>query len=133
MEGGIKAANAGHEVIMSPTGYAYFDYYQSKNIKNEPLAIGGYLPLSKVYEFEPVPAKIEMDKRYLILGGQANLWTEYIDNENKAEYMLLPRICALSEVLWTPSTNKNYNMFLKRLKGHLLRIKSAGYNFRELD
>ena len=133
MEGGIKAANAGHEVIMSPTGYAYFDYYQSKNIKNEPLAIGGYLPLSKVYEFEPVPAKIEEDKRHLILGGQANLWTEYIDNENKAEYMLLPRMCALSEVLWTPTTNKNYNMFLKRLKGHLLRIKSAGYNFRELD
>ena len=133
MEGGIKAANAGHEVIMSPTDFAYFDYYQSKNIKNEPLAIGGYLPLSKVYEFEPIPAKIEKDKRHLILGGQANLWTEYIDNENKAEYMLLPRMCALSEVLWTTSTNKNYNTFLRRLEGHLLRIKSAGYNFRELD
>ncbi len=133
MDGGIEAANAGHEVIMSPTTHAYFDYYQSEDKDNEPLAIGGYLPLSKVYEFEPVPDKIDSDKRHLILGGQANLWTEYIPTTEKAEYMLLPRICALAETVWSPRNKRNYTGFIDRLGDHLKRLDRKNLNYRKLD
>jgi len=133
MKGGIKAANAGHEVIMSPTTYVYFDYYQSKKKDDEPIAIGGYLPISKVYEFEPVPDNIDKDKRRLILGGQANLWTEYISTDQYAEYMLLPRMCALSEVLWTPKNKKNYDQFYTNLIDHLNRLDTKDYNYRKLE
>ena len=133
MDGGIEAANAGHEVVMSPTTHVYFDYYQSEDIDNEPLAIGGYLPLEKVYDFEPVPDKINPDKRHLILGGQANLWTEYIPTTEKAEYMLLPRMCALSEVVWSPRNKKDYNGFIKRLGDHLKRLDRKNLNYRKLD
>ena len=133
MDGGIEAANAGHEVIMSPTTHVYFDYYQSENKDNEPLAIGGYLPLSKVYEFEPVPDKIDSNKRHLILGGQANLWTEYIPTTKKAEYMLLPRMCALSEAVWSPKNKKDYTGFIDRLGDHLKRLDRKKLNYRKLD
>ena len=133
MDGGIEAANAGHEVVMSPTTHVYFDYYQSEDRDNEPLAIGGYLPLEKVYDFEPVPDKINPDKRHLILGGQANLWTEYIPTTEKAEYMLLPRMCALSEVVWSPRNKKDYNGFIKRLGDHLKRLDRKNLNYRKLD
>ena len=133
MDGGIEAANAGHEVIMSPTTHAYFDYYQSEDKDIEPLAIGGYLPLSKVYEFEPVPDKIDSDKRHLILGGQANLWTEYIPTTEKAEYMLLPRMCALAETVWSPRNKRNYNDFIDRLGDHLKRLDRKNLNYRKLD
>jgi len=133
MGGGIEAANAGHEVIMSPTTHVYFDYYQSENKDNEPLAIGGYLPLSKVYEFEPVPDKIDSNKRHLILGGQANLWTEYIPTTKKAEYMLLPRMCALSEAVWSPKNKKDYTGFIDRLGDHLKRLDRKKLNYRKLD
>ena len=133
MDGGIEAANAGHEVVMSPTTHVYFDYYQSEDRDNEPLAIGGYLPLEKVYDFEPVPDKINPDKRHLILGGQANLWTEYIPTTEKAEYMLLPRMCALSETVWSPRSKKDYNGFIKRLGDHLKRLDRKNLNYRKLD
>ena len=133
MDGGIEAANAGHEVIMSPTTHVYFDYYQSEDRKNEPLAIGGYLPLSKVYEFEPVPDKIDSDKRHLILGGQANLWTEYIPTAKQAEYMLLPRVCALAEAVWSPKNKKDYAGFINRLGDHLKRLDRKNLNYRKLD
>ena len=133
MDGGIEAANAGHEVIMSPTTHVYFDYYQSEDRKNEPLAIGGYLPLSKVYEFEPVPDKIDSDKRHLILGGQANLWTEYIPTAKQAEYMLLPRVCALAEAVWSPKNKKDYAGFIDRLGDHLKRLDRKNLNYRKLD
>ena len=133
MDGGIEAANAGHEVIMSPTTYAYFDYYQSEDKDNEPLAIGGHLPLSKVYDFEPVPDKIDSDKRHLILGGQANLWTEYIPTTEKAEYMLLPRMCALAETVWSPRNKRNYTDFIDRLGDHLKRLDRKNLNYRKLD
>jgi len=133
MDGGIEAANAGHEVIMSPTTHVYFDYYQSEDRDNEPLAIGGHLPLEKVYDFEPVPDKIDRDKRHLILGGQANLWTEYIPTTEKAEYMLLPRMCALSEAVWSPRSKKDYNGFIKRLGDHLKRLDRKNLNYRKLD
>ena len=133
MDGGIEAANAGHEVIMSPTTHVYFDYYQSEDKDNEPLAIGGHLPLSKVYKFEPVPDNIDSDKRHLILGGQANLWTEYIPTIEKAEYMLLPRMCALAEAVWSPRSKKDYNGFIKRLGDHLKRLDRKNLNYRKLD
>ena len=133
MDGGIEAANAGHEVIMSPTTYVYFDYYQSEDRENEPLAIGGYLPLSKVYEFEPVPDKIDSDKRHLILGGQANQWTEYIPTTKQAEYMLLPRVCALAEAVWSPKNKKDYAGFIDRLGDHLKRLDRKNLNYRKLD
>ena len=133
MDGGIEAANAGHEVIMSPTTHVYFDYYQSEDKDNEPLAIGGHLPLEKVYEFEPVPDNIDRDKRHLILGGQANLWTEYIPTTEKAEYMLLPRMCALAEAVWSPRSKKDYAGFIDRLGDHLKRLDRKNLNYRKLD
>ena len=131
MEGGIAAANAGHEVIMSPTSHAYFDYYQSKDKDNEPLAIGGYLPLEKVYQFEPVPEEIDKDKVHLILGGQGNLWTEYISTNEKAEYMALPRMSAMAEVLWSPRHLLNFRSFNKRMKWQYLRLDRMNTNYRK--
>ena len=130
MEGGISAANAGHEVIMSPTSHAYFDYYQSGDIDNEPLAIGGYIPLEKVYQFEPVPEEIDEDKVHLILGGQGNLWTEYISTDEKAEYMALPRMSAMAEVLWSPRHLLNFESFSKRMEWHYLRLDRSITNYR---
>lgn len=108
--GGIEAAKQGHHVVMSPTTYCYFDYYQSSN-KNEPLAIGGYLPLEKVYQFNPLPKELTPLEQELILGGQANLWTEYIPNMAQLEYMTYPRALALSQSLWCID-KPNYNYFL---------------------
>ncbi|MEE2877055.1 MAG: beta-N-acetylhexosaminidase, partial [Candidatus Neomarinimicrobiota bacterium] len=88
-QGGIEAANSGHDVIMTPTSYCYFDYYQSKDKESEPLAIGGFLPLSKVYQFEPIPPEIDPEKAHHILGGQGNVWTEYIKTEDQVEYMAM--------------------------------------------
>ena len=127
-EGGIEAANAGHDVVMSPTSHCYFDYYQAK--KGEPLAIGGYLPLKKVYSFEPVPKDIDADKKHHILGAQANVWTEYIPTPEHAEYMLLPRLCALAEVVWSPENQRNYDSFQRRMKKHYGRLTKMGVNYR---
>ena len=88
--------------------------------------------MEKVYEFEPIPKKINDNKRHLILGGQANLWTEYITTTQQIEYMLMPRICALSEAIWSPSDKKNYTYFIKRLNHHLKRLKRQKLNFRSL-
>lgn len=104
-EGGIAAAKAGHQVVMTPTSYCYFDYYQSGN-PGEPLAIGGYLPLEKVYAFQPVPKELSESERPYILGGQANLWTEYLPTMDAVYYMEFPRLVAMAEVLWTNEKNK---------------------------
>ncbi|GAA4280459.1 hypothetical protein GCM10022260_08800 [Gaetbulibacter aestuarii] len=114
--GGIAAAKENHDVIMSPNSHCYFDHYQSKNKDTEPLAIGGYLPIEKVYAFNPVPDELDGHKHQFILGGQANLWTEYITSQSQAEYMLFPRMTALSEVLWTSPDQKNWGDFKWRLK-----------------
>lgn len=98
-KGGIEASKKEHYVIMSPGSHCYFDHYQGKT-KNEPLAIGGYTPLEKVYQFNPIPEELNSEQANYILGGQANLWTEYITNIEQLEYMAYPRAIALSQALW---------------------------------
>ena len=98
-EGGVDAANQDHYVVMSPTTYCYFDYYQSGD-DSEPISIGGFLPLEKVYEYSPIPKDLAQDKQKYILGGQANLWTEYISTLSQVEYMVYPRAIALMQSLW---------------------------------
>lgn len=127
--GGIAASRANHKVIMSPNSHCYFDHYQSEDRDSEPLAIGGFLPVEKVYAFDPIPEELEEDKHQYILGGQANLWTEYIPTEAQAEYMLLPRLTALSEVLWTAKEDKNYDDFKNRLNDFRAVYDDLGVNY----
>ena len=129
MEGGIKAAKLGHDVIMVPTSYAYLDYYQSKDTENEPFGIGGYVPVEKVYSLEPVPAELTPEEAKHILGAQANLWTEYILTPEHAEYMILPRMAALSEVQWTQPDKKNYADFIQRLTRLAKLYDRMGLNY----
>ncbi len=110
--GGIKAAQMGHDVVMAPTTYTYFDYYQSRD-KNQPLAIGGFLPLEKVYGYDPVTKALTEEQAKHVLGTQGQLWTEYISTPQKAEYMGFPRLTALAEVAWTPRGKKDYADFIK--------------------
>jgi len=112
----LMAARQGHYVIMTPTFPLYFDYYQSQD-KNEPLAIGGYTPLSEVYKYDPVPESFDSTLIHYILGAQANVWTEYMKTPQQVEYMIFPRMLALSEVLWTERQNKELSEFLMRLRG----------------
>ncbi|MGH7220984.1 MAG: beta-N-acetylhexosaminidase, partial [Nitrospiraceae bacterium] len=114
-KGGIAAAQAGHDVVMAPTGYTYFDYYQSRDKDKEPLAIGGYLPLETVYGYDPVPREIAPEFRKHVLGSQGQLWTEYLPYPKRVEYMAFPRLAALAEVTWTSKEKKNYAEFLERL------------------
>jgi len=113
-EPGIKAAKSGHDVIMSPTTHCYFDYYQTDKTWNEPLQIGGNLPVEKVYSLQPVPDDLDPSLRSHILGVQGNLWTEYVATTNLAEYMVLPRMAALAEVQWS-NAKKDFNAFKTRL------------------
>ncbi|MDD3787509.1 MAG: glycoside hydrolase family 20 protein [Petrimonas sp.] len=129
MSGGIEAAKMNHDVIMTPTTYCYFDYYQTQDTDNEPLAIGGYLPIDKVYSFEPAPDELTPDQKKYIIGAQANLWTEYIDTPQQVEYMILPRLAAMCEVQWTQPEKKNYQNFLKRLPRLLALYNKLGYNY----
>ncbi|WP_103070085.1 family 20 glycosylhydrolase [Aquimarina sediminis] len=113
-EGGIKAANEGHDVIMTPSQFCYFNFYQG-DPKAEPLAFGGYIPLEKVYNYDPIPKEIAEDKKKHILGAQGNVWTEYTYEDETIEYLLYPRILALAETTWTQKENKAYDNFLDRL------------------
>jgi hexosaminidase len=132
MAGGITAALSGHDVVMAPGSHTYFDHYQSQNRADEPLAIGGFTPIEKVYAFEPVPDTLPPEFRRHILGAQAQLWTEYITSPKQAEYMAYPRLTALAEVLWTPVERKDYRDFTTRLLGHLERLTVLDVNFRPL-
>lgn len=115
LEHGIKAAQAGHDVIMSPTAYCYFDYYQADPTKSdEPQAIGGYLPIKKVYEMDAVPSDISPENRKHIIGVQGNLWTEYVPYPSQAEYMVLPRMAALAEEQWCQKKG-TFDAFVPRL------------------
>lgn len=131
--GALEAATAGHDVVMSPTSHCYFDYYQSQDHSTEPKAIGGYLPLNKVYSFEPIPAKLAPELHKHILGAQGNVWTEYIPTPQQVEYMSFPRLCALAEVVWAPAAARNWDDFSARLKAHLPRLTQIGVNYRPLD
>ena len=129
--GAVEAASAGHDVIMSPTGYCYLDYYQSTNHATEPKAIGGYLPLSKVYSFEPLPEKLEPQYQWHILGAQGNLWTEYVPNFKHAQYLVFPRLSALAEVTWSPQASRNWEDFIRRLQTQLQRFDQLGVSYRK--
>ena len=113
-QGGEAAAKAGHDVIMTPTATCYFNFYQSDPV-SEPLAFGGYIPLNAVYNYEPVPSSLNSTEATHILGAQANLWTEYIYTTEQAEYMAFPRVSAISEVLWTNASNRNWDSFRSRI------------------
>ncbi|MFC1734400.1 beta-N-acetylhexosaminidase, partial [candidate division KSB1 bacterium] len=130
MKGGIAAAKKGHDVIMSPTSYCYFDYYQAEP-STQPKAIGGFTTLKKVYSFEPVPKGLSTKEAQHIIGAQGNVWTEYIPDGSHVEYMSLPRMCALSEVLWTSKNNRNFKDFSKRMKMIFKRFDSINLNYCE--
>jgi hexosaminidase len=129
MEGGIKAAQLGHDVIMTPTSFCYFDYYQTADTKDEPLGIGGYVPIEKVYSLKPVPAVLTEEQSKHILGAQANLWTEYIHSSEHVEYMVLPRMAALAEVQWTQPEKKDFKDFTKRLARLMKFYQRDGFNY----
>ena len=129
MEGGIKAAQLGHDVIITPTSFCYFDYYQTADTKDEPLGIGGYVPIEKVYSLEPVPAVLTEEQSKHILGAQANLWTEYIHSSEHVEYMVLPRMAALAEVQWTQPEKKDFKDFTKRLARLMKFYQRDGFNY----
>lgn len=127
--GGIEAAKQHHNVIMTPNTYLYFDYYQTKDTKNEPLAIGGYLPVERVYGYEPMPKVLTPDEQKFITGVQANIWTEYMPTFSQVMYMALPRCAALAEVQWCKPENKNYQGFLDRLPQLIKWYDIEGYNY----
>ena len=128
VDGGIEAAKQHHNVIMTPNTYLYFDYYQSTDTENEPMAIGGYLPLERVYSLEPTAGIPDEYKKYVI-GVQANLWTEYIPTFSQVEYMVMPRMAALAEVQWTDPSKKEYQSFLPRLVRMTKLYDRLGYNY----
>ncbi|MBK8339935.1 MAG: family 20 glycosylhydrolase [Flavobacteriales bacterium] len=126
-EGGVAAAKAGHFAVMSPGSHCYFDHYQG-DPANEPLAIGGYTTVQKVYAYEPVPEELNAEQARYILGAQGNVWTEYILTEDHVEYMAVPRMLALSEVLWSPAALRNETDFLHRLKGEFPKLERLNVN-----
>lgn len=127
--GGVAAARQKHYVVMSPGKPCYFDHYQAADKDNEPLAIGGYNPVDSIYNYNPSPAGLSVTEQKFILGAQANLWTEYIPNDHHAQYMLLPRMLALSEAVWTFSENKQLPDFKKRLVTNLKWLDYMKVNY----
>ncbi len=128
VEGGIAAAKQNHDAIMTPGGYCYFDHYQA-DPATQPLAIGGFTTLKKVYFYEPVPEALNKKEAKHIIGTQGNVWTEYMPDGNRVEYMVLPRMAALAEVAWTPANMKNWPDFQRRISNHFRRYKALGYNY----
>jgi hexosaminidase len=126
--GAIQAAKKGHDVILTPSSHCYFDHYQSDN-ENEPLAIGGFLPLEKVYHFNPIPEELTKDESRYVQGAQGNVWTEYMQTEKQLEYMAFPRVVALSEVVWSSPENKNYIDFISRLAKYQKRLDQLDVNY----
>jgi hexosaminidase len=131
--GGIEASRRGHDVIMTPTSHLYFDYYQSQEQGSEPFAIGGYLPLDTVYAYEPVPEQLRARDAARIIGAQANVWTEYMKSAEHIEYMVLPRMLALAEIVWSPAEAKDFDGFVERIGWHLARLDALGVAYRPLD
>ena len=126
-DGGVAAAQQHHNVIMTPGSYCYFDHSQIKN--EDSVTIGGYLPLDTVYNYEPVPKQLNAEEAKYVLGAQGNVWTEYIANDSKLEYMIFPRMSALSEVLWSPKEVRNLEDFKARLPVMIKRYEMWGANY----
>jgi len=125
-EGGLRAARDGHRVIMTPGGYCYLDSYQDAPW-SQPEAFGGYLPIEKVYSFDPVPDSLPEDAKPLIIGLQGNLWCEYIPTAEHAEYMLWPRMIAIAEAAWSPQRRRDWDGFKGRAMAVSDRMRKAGY------
>ena len=130
-EGGIFAAKAGNNAIMSPTSHLYFDYYQART--GEPLAIGGLIPLEKVYSYEPIPEGLDINQATKILGAQGNVWTEYIKTPEMVEYMSVPRMTALSEIVWSKRKKRDFSEFRKRLNFYKYFLDKKKVNYRNKD
>ena len=128
IKGGVAAAKQKHFVVMTPSSHCYFDHYQGES-KNEPLAIGGYTTVEKVYSFNPTPKELAADETKYILGAQGNVWTEYMEDAQKVEYMIFPRIMALSEVLWGTSKPDNYKDFQSRMIQHFPILEKKNINY----
>ncbi len=128
IEGGIAAAKSGHDAIMSPGSHCYFDHYQS-DPANEPLAISGFTTLEKTYAYEPIPEALTAAQAKHILGAQANVWTEYMPTEEQVEYMAYPRVCALSEVVWSDKKLRNWQSFAARIPQHFARLNAMDLNY----
>lgn len=126
--GGIEAAKMGHDVVMTPGNPCYFDHYQG-DPETEPLAIGGFNTLKKVYNYEPIPAELTAEEGKRVLGSQANLWTEYITTAEHVEYMILPRMPALAEVLWSTKEQRNWKSFTERLQPHLVGFEQRAIRY----
>lgn len=129
-KGGVESAKMNHEVVMTPGNPVYFDHYQA-GPDGEPLAIGGMNTLKKVYDYEPIPAELPAENNKYILGAQANLWTEYITTNEGVEYMVLPRMLALAEVVWSPAASKDWSNFNQRLKWHFRGFQQKGLHYSE--
>jgi hexosaminidase len=130
MAGGVAAAKAGHDVVMAPTGFTYLDYYQGVAPRLEPLAIGGYLPLEQIYSFDPVAPELTPAEAQHVLGGQAQLWTEFMPHPWEVEFMAWPRLCALAEAVWSPRGPRNFQEFTDRLKPDIERFKILDVHYR---
>ena len=128
VDGGIAAAKLGHQVIMTPATHVYFDHYQA-GPEGEPLAIGGYSPLDQVYDFDPVVPQLTADEASYVLGGQANVWTEYMKTGDHVEYMVVPRMLALAEAVWSPREARDFGGFVRRLKGHARHLDAWGIRY----
>ena len=128
-EPGAKAAALGHDVVMTPTTHCYFDYQQTEDPQFEPSRCGGFISVEKVYSLNPVPDGASAEAQAHILGVQANLWTEYVTNEEMAEYQALPRMSALAEVQWTQSARKDYEAFRERLTRLTRLFELEGYTY----
>jgi hexosaminidase len=127
-EGGIDAARQGHQVVMCPGSHCYFDHYQA-DADFQPPANGGLTTVKKVYSFSPVPSELSAEESKLILGAQGNLWTEYVSTVSHAEYMVLPRMTALAEVLWSPAGQRDWYDFRSRLQTQFDRFKAMKANY----
>lgn len=131
-KGGIEAAEAGHNVVMSPNAELYFDHYQGKP-EDEPLAIGGFTTLESVYHYEPVPEELDDAHHQYVMGAQANVWTEYIPTPEHAEYMAYPRVLALAETVWTQKEKKNWEAFQAKLPTQFKLLDERKVNYRKPD
>lgn len=128
INGAVEAAKQNHDVILTPTSHCYFDYYQSED-EDEPLAIGGFLPLEKVYSFNPIPEELTQEESKYVLGAQGNIWTEYIPTEKQVEYMMFPRVLAMSEVVWSSDENKDYKNFVSSVEHFHNRLDALNINY----